>query len=146
MERYSELADYKAKYGHCHVPYSWSRNKPLSQWVKRQRHQYKLKTEGKHSNLSDERESMLQDLGFVWDSRAANWDERFHELVAFKQQFGHCRVTKTNPKYRPLAVWLKRQRQFSRQFLGGDRSTGMTADRMSRLIKLGVKLNLSGSR
>jgi len=141
-ERFAELVQYKAKYGHCSVPYSWSRNRPLSQWVKRQRHQCKLKSEGKHSNLNDKREAMLQQLGFVWDSRAANWDERFEELRAFQQEFGHCQVTKTNPKYRPLAVWLKRQRHYSRLFIAGDRTTGMTNDRMSKLVELGVKLNL----
>ena len=67
--RYGELLDYRIKYGNVHIPYDWKPNPRLSQWVKRQRHQRRLRHEGKHSNLTEERERMLDDLGFVWDSR-----------------------------------------------------------------------------
>jgi hypothetical protein len=39
-ECYSELLAYKSELGHCNVPYHWPSNRPLSQWVKRQHHQY----------------------------------------------------------------------------------------------------------
>jgi hypothetical protein len=142
-ERYSELLAYKSELGHCNVPYHWSSNPPLSQWVKRQRHQYKLKMEGKHSNLTDDREQVLADVGFIWDSRAANWDDRFEELYQFYLKQGHCKVTSTkDTKYRPLAVWLKRQRHHCRLFLAGDKLTGMTQERLCKLMEVGVKMNV----
>lgn len=140
-ERYQELLDYKKKYGHCNVPYLWTGNNPLSQWVKRQRHQYKLKNENRHSNLSDERQKILDEVGFVWDSRAAAWEERYEELKLFDKEHGHCKVTKKFVKYSQLAVWLKRQRHHCRSFLAGDRNNGMSSDRVSRLIDLGLSLN-----
>jgi hypothetical protein len=145
-ERYLELVQYKSSFGHCNVPYHWPVNRPLSQWVKRQRHQCKLKKEGKHSNLPDVREQMLNELNFVWDARASNWEERMEELRRFCMEHGHCKVTKTNQKCRPLAVWLKRQRHHCRLYLAGDRTTGMTPERISALVDLGVKLNVPARR
>ena len=145
-ERYTELVEYKVQYGNCNVPYNWPSNRTLSQWVKRQRHQYKLRQEEKHSNLTQERQELLDQLSFVWDSRACHWEDRFGELVAFHKKFGHCRVTQTNKSYRPLAIWLKRQRHQSRLYLEGDQSTGMTMERMMRLVNLGVKLNVPQSK
>jgi hypothetical protein len=145
--RYTELVEYQQMFGNCHIPYDWAPNKPLSQWVKRQRHQRRLRQEGKHSNLTDEREKLLNDLGFVWDSRAANWDERHEELVMFKVQHGHCKVTsKYGKAYRPLAVWLKRQRHAVREFVKGKEGTGMTDERVSRLVDVGVNMNVRRSK
>jgi hypothetical protein len=140
-ERFLELLDYKHRFGHVNVPYDFPANRPLSQWVKRQRHQYKLKQMGRHSNLSEDRELMLQSIGYVWDSRGAHWDERFQDLKDFYEEHGHARVTKTNPKYRQLAVWLKRQRHHARLLLAGDtKSTGMTSQRIFKMVQLGVKI------
>jgi hypothetical protein len=140
-ERYEELLGYKKEYGHCNVPYQWSGNNPLSQWVKRQRHQFKLKQENRHSNLSDDRQAMLDKLGFVWDSRQAAWEERFEELKMFHRQHGHCKVTKKFVNYSQLALWLKRQRHQCRLFLVGDRNSGMSTDRVAKLLDLGLNLN-----
>ena len=141
QERYLELIQYRNKFGNGNVPYVYAVNRPLSQWVKRQRHQYKLKKEDTHSHLIDEREMLLNELGFIWDSRAANWEERLDELRGFREEHGHCKGTKKVPEHRPLAVWLKRQRRYCRQYLSGDGTTGMTTDRMAKLSELGVKIN-----
>jgi hypothetical protein len=140
-ERYSELVEYRNKKGNVNVPYNWPQNRPLSQWVKRQRHQYKLKAENKHSNLSHKRESLLNSLGFIWDSRAANWEERYQELLAFHREHGHCQVTRKHAENRQLALWLKRQRHTCRLYLSGEPGTGMTPDRITKLVDLGVNLN-----
>lgn len=145
-ERYMELMEYRSQYGHCNVPYHWPDNKPLSQWVKRQRHQHKLKKESKHSNLTDDRELLLERLGFVWDSRASNWEERYHQLRAYKVQNGHCQVGRKTKEDRQLAVWLKRQRHLSRQYLAGDTDAGITPDRIGRLVDLGVAMNFDSGK
>ena len=140
--RYAELLDYRIKYGNVHIPYDWKPNKRLSQWVKRQRHQRRLRHEGKHSNLTQEREGMLDDLGFIWDSRNANWEERFNELIQFKAENGHVKVTTKYTAHRPLAVWLKRQRHAVRKYLKGSQDSGMTEDRANRLFDVGVNMNI----
>jgi hypothetical protein len=134
-ERYQELVEYKKKHGHCNV------TNPLSQWLKRQRYQYRLKQENRPSKLSDERQRLLDKLGFVWDSRGAFWDERFEELKLFHKAFGHCKVTKTHTQHRHLSIWLKRQRHLCRLYEAGDRECGMTLERVRKLLDLGLKLN-----
>lgn len=141
--RYEELKQFHNEFGHCNVPYEWPRNKPLSQWVKRQRRQYKLKQALRHSNLSDERQRLLERLGFVWDSRAATWEERYEKLREFKRVFGHCKVTTMkHPEHHHLALWLKRQKHLCKHFLMGsvDSSEGMNHERLRKLLDLGVEI------
>jgi hypothetical protein len=80
-DRCTELLEYKQEHGDYNVPYHWKPNSRLSQWVKRQRHQYtRLKAQGKYSNLSDDRHALLEAIDFIWDSRACNWENRFEDL------------------------------------------------------------------
>lgn len=78
-----------------------------AQWVKRQRYQYKLKLEGKRSTLSDERVKLLNQIGFIWNSHDVVWEERWHELIAFKNAHGNCIVPSNYDKNPQLAVWVK---------------------------------------
>lgn len=139
-QRFQELSEYKNENGDCNVPYLWPNNRPLSEWVKRQRHQFKLKMEGRHSALTEKRQAMLSGIGFVWNSRASLWDARYQDLLDYFQEFDNVRVTKKTAKHRALSVWLKRQRHAARLFLSGDDTTCMTEDRLQNLVDLGVKI------
>lgn len=109
-EKFEDLCDFRRVHGHCHVPHSYKENAPLAQWVKRQRYQYKLKLEGKRSTLSDERVKLLDNIGFIWNSHDAVWEERWNELLQYKQLHHDC-IVPSNYKENPqLAVWVKRQR------------------------------------
>ena len=141
-DRFDELVEFHGANGHCLVPHNWSENPALAQWVKRQRYQYKLKREGKHSTLTDEREAALAELGFVWESHANVWEERFSELVAFKARHGHCRVPTSFPENPSLAIWVKCQRrQYSLFLKDGGKKSSMTLERVSRLMRLGFVWN-----
>ena len=65
-DRYDELDVYKAEHGNCLVPQHYPDNKALGKWVANQRAQYRLRREGKHSFLTEERIKLLGDAGFVW--------------------------------------------------------------------------------
>ena len=118
----------------------------LSQWVKRQRHQRKLKTQNRHSNLTDEREELLDGIGFCWDSRDAAWDERYADLVRYYKTHGHVRVSRFHDP--SLSVWLKRQRHSCRLFLLAESNGSypqashgrITKERCQQLLDLGVEL------
>jgi hypothetical protein len=73
----------------------------------RQRCQYKLKCDGKHNTLTDERQEMLEEMGFVWDSHNASWELRFNELCDFKRVHGHTFVPTIYPQNPQLAAWIK---------------------------------------
>lgn len=138
-QRCAELVEFRAEHGHCLVPLHWPRNSSLAHWVKRQRCQYKAKKQGKRTTLTVEREKLLRDLCFVWDSHAASWEERLNELRDFKELRGHCNVPKMFPENQKLAVWVKCQRRQYRLLQQGKKTTSktMTTQRIQKLIKLG---------
>jgi hypothetical protein len=105
--RYTELVQFHKEHGHCLVPLRFPKNPSLSHWVKRQRYQYRVKNEGKHTTLTDERQLALDTLDFAWDSHAASWEERWNELRDFQDMYGHSNVRKTYKANRQLAIWVK---------------------------------------
>ena len=63
---YQNLKRFKEAHGHIYVPVA---NTVLSQWVKRQRKQYKKYEKGQESSLTKDRVDRLNKLGFIWDGR-----------------------------------------------------------------------------
>jgi hypothetical protein len=97
-----------------------------------QRYQYKLKQGGKHSTLSDEREARLFQVGFIWGSHAACWQEHFQSMESFVMEHGHCHVPSHYKRDPTLAVWCKHQRQQLKRFQRGQTSY-MTEERYKYL-------------
>ena len=139
--RYQDLIEFRKERGHCLVPHKWKGNPELAQWVKRQRYQYKLKMQGRHSTLTDERLKCLNNMGFVWDSHKATWDERYNELVAFRKIHGHTNVPSGDSVYPQLSVWVKCQRRQYRLFydtnLEERMKSTMTIERIQQLDSIG---------
>lgn len=107
-------------------------------WVKRQRHQYRLKQTGSHHTLTEEREQMLNALDFVWDTRAASWEQRLQELKRFKRIHGHFNVPQEESK---LFVWIRSQRRQYKLYCAGTISS-LTADRLQKLNSISFDWNL----
>jgi hypothetical protein len=139
-KRFSELVEYQKEYGHCLMPFNWPPNPSLACWVKRQRYQYRIKNEGKHSSMTPDRLEALQELGFTWDSHSVSWLERWQDLAEFKQVYGHPNVPKNYPENNQLAVWVKCQRRQYKVYEAG-KSSNMTPDRIERLNSLGFVFN-----
>lgn len=136
VEKFRELFKFKKVQGHCLVPHSYARNPPLSRWVKRQRYQYRLKREGKLTTMTNARVKQLEDLGFVWDSHAAAWEERRNELASYEKEYGHCNIPSYYPKNPALATWVKCQRRQFKLSRQGEKSN-MTLERFRSLDLLG---------
>ena len=146
QQRYSELVAFKEEHGHSCVPSHWPRNVALALWVKRQRSQFKLKEEGKHSNMTDARENALNALGFVWHRHTLHWEERWRELRDFYSQYGHSNVPTKFPSNKELAMWCKGQRRHFKLFQNGDARSTMTLERMAKLESLGFAFFLRKSK
>ena len=128
-EMYAELVEYKEKNGHCKVPDSYKANgKRVGDWVNRQRILYKLFTEGKKSSMTQERINKLNSLKFVWVAKVT-WEERFEELVEYKEKNGHCKVPTGNAG---LGKWVSNQRTQYKLFTEGKKSN-ITQDRIDKL-------------
>ena len=70
-EKIQDLRRYQAQNGHCLVPSSYKANMQLATWVKCQRRQYKLHSEGRPSAMTPQRISELESIGFVWELRSS---------------------------------------------------------------------------
>lgn len=138
-KRYQELAEFKKKIGHCNV--KRSDNKILGKWVANQRFHYKLKRDGKQSNLSDARINALENLGIEWNVKLKDdrlWDDRYYELVAFKEENGHCNVPQRYKDNLSLAEWVVNQRYQFKKINYGNNSY-LTPERIEALDKLGFE-------
>ena len=146
-ERYNELVQYKRVHGNCNVPSGYRLNPALSQWVKRQRYQHKLKLNKEHTNLTPERYNMLQKLGFVWNAHEANWEESFSQLLKFKGEYGHCRVPTKYPANQQLSVWVKLQRRQYRLFKASKSSAATStspSEGDAKMAQTGDDINSNG--
>jgi len=123
-QRLNQLIEYKEEKGNTNVPV---RTKSLGSWVKRQRELFKK------GELSDDRINRLNEVGFQFEGKRGGvhkdlqWEKRFDELVAYKEEKGDTKVPRPLGK---LGSWVRRQRQ---SFKDG----AMTEERTNKLNELG---------
>jgi len=168
MIRYHELIEYKRREGHCNVP---QREKRLGCWVSTQRTQYKLLLEGRQSQMNQERIDMLNALDFNWDPRGIfkrirkeseagedlglspkradrndrKWMQWYNEMCRFKEEHGHCAVTRKADK--SLGIWTQKQRKLYRERQAGKLSKALTPERIDLLNSIGFEWEVPpGSR
>lgn len=134
-ERFSDLLKYRKQHGHCCVPLSYPENPSLARWVKRQRHQYKLRSQGEDSTMTSRRIQALEKVGFIWDSHNATWEERMNELKVFRRIHGHCEVPTHYKQNKRLGSWVKAQRRQYKLYRDGKQST-LTPYRIDELDQL----------
>ena len=155
-KKYTMLQQFKKKYGHVNVSkkevdqHSEEQHfTGLYAWIQAQRKQYKSHIESQQqkqtpplTELHQARVEKLNSIGFVWNTKSALWNTRYHELEAFQLEYGHTRVPKTysdNPK---LGQWVSVQRVQYKKFQKNDPSSNMTQERISALEKLGFEWSL----
>jgi hypothetical protein len=72
------------------------------------------------ATLSDERKAQLESIGFDWGkeervTRVSTWEQRFQQLVDYKQTHGDCKVTLNYSDKPQLANWINSQRRMRRK-------------------------------
>jgi hypothetical protein len=109
--RFGDLVAFKKRHGHLYVPLGAVKGKPhtIEAWILRQRRNHK------HGTIDPERKQRLEDIGFVWDVREAQWDEMLAQYVAWKAKHGHGRLPHPRRGRSKLAVWVQNQRNFRRK-------------------------------
>ena len=140
-----ELVEFKNEFGHCNVPHQYSSNLSLGQWCSNLRKAYKQLQKGQKANmnLSVDRIECLENIGFKWSiviSPRATFDERFNELVEFKNKFGHCNVPCKYAENMSLASWCVRLRAaYIRVQKEKKPKMNLSAERIERLDQIGFK-------
>lgn len=143
----ANLRAFKEEHGHCNVPLSYTKYPKLGLWVKEKRRHYMFMQQGRPTNMTPERASELEALGFSWHTQESNWSERFQQLKEYKERHGDCLVpTKwaVNPK---LGTWVSYLRCEYKKYKKGKQSH-ITAERIAALDDLGFswKVVRSGSK
>ncbi len=143
---YEKLKQYKTAHGDCLVPRQWKKDKRLGEWVTDQRRQYKYKTNNKPTLLTAQREKKLNEIEFTWSLRnRLDWNERYQELVKFKQENGHCIVPQLYTKVKGLGKWVSKQREQYKNLVDGKYSF-ITEERIEQLDAIGFSWNAKGRR
>lgn len=135
-DKFQELLAFRKENGHCQVPHTWPPNPQLARWVKRQRYQFKLRCEGKLSTMTEDRVQLLNEVGFVWDSHAAAWQEKYEELKDYVRTYKTFNMGNSYATHPQLATWVKCQRRQYKLLMMGQESN-MTAERKELLEDLG---------
>lgn len=128
-ERFSELLTYKVQHGNVNIATDPSNE--LWVWMRKQRQS------GKAGTLPEEKLLRLNEIGFDWDPRAAQWDEMFNELLSYKEQHGDVNVP--DEWSTPLGTWVGKQR-------ASKRSGKLSDDRLHRLADVGFAWDANESR
>ena len=127
----------------------------LGWFVSSQREEYRKRCDGKPSSLTDERYNDLNSLGFVFiggkrkgsiKAPRKTWDERFQELVAYRNANGHVSVPISVPgNTSGLGNWVSNQRLQYRKMKQGKKSY-MTDENALKLSEIGMVWNAQKKR
>ena len=123
---FKELQKYKHEFGDCNVTRKEVDYAPLCNWITKQR---RLKKLGK---LTLEQERRLTNLGLEWDEAKLHktWNERYDELLEYKNQNGHCNVPQTFKANPTLGKWVIGQRHLKHK-------GQLSNDRVRKLDRIG---------
>ena len=146
-QRFQQLKDYKDEHGNVEV--SVSKNPQLYSWINYQAANLGKETTG----LSDERRKRLLDLGVKprgQDHRKKrSFDDFFHQLLKFKEAYGHCDVPvqakgKSDDWSSGLRNWVENLRDNFERYKRGEsplscRTASLDPQRIAQLNKVGFR-------
>ncbi len=101
-KNFRKLKEYKRKYGTFQVSLTIDRS--LEKWTCTQRQHKKI------GKLSNHKTKKLDQIGFPWDLHESYWMSMYHQLLRFRNKYGHAKVPwrwKENPQ---LGLWVSRTR------------------------------------
>lgn len=122
-KRLEQLKEYKAINGHVHIPRRCPENPSLGEWLYCQKKQYRRWENDQKGGMNETKRTLLEEVGVDFSieadvldpqkiqnqeevddddspNRSSKWDDKFHELRAYKIANGHTNVprrSKRNP-------------------------------------------------
>jgi len=148
-DRMDQLLIFKEKHGHLRVPVT---DPDIGEFVARQRVEYAKLMSGKPSGMTQDRAEALSVLGFVFQvgkrrttemkTVRKTWEERYQELMHFKDLHGHTLVPQSNST---LGEWVHKQRK-NYKLLKNGKACPLTTERALKLADIGFIFDASGYR
>ena len=139
-ERFNQLLRFKEEFGHCNVPYTYQGNPLLGNWCRSIKQAHKKRCQlacRPKCILWQDWIERLEGIGFNW-KYFIGFDDRCRELIAFKEEFGHCNIPRKYHKNASLATWCKTMRAaYNKVQKGMKTSTRLPQDRIDRLEEIG---------
>jgi len=126
-------------------------NGRLGAWVEKQRIEYKKYQQAKHDDdrkegsdtptsiLTEARVMRLNDIGFVWDVREKQFEQKLGQLRIFKEMNGHI-----DPRFMngSLALWVRKYRQQYRKYLDASARKNVDSEVLSSILPENRRLAL----
>ena len=144
-ERMKQLRAFKDHHGHTNVPRTHSQLGPWVAKVRERMNPFMLNLPEaelqlwRNQNERWERDWQrlldLQQVGFIWDVYEWRWQNKFRELVDYRQQHGHCNVPFTQGT---LGTWVGAQRAEFLKIQQGQASR-LTMQRARALSSIGFE-------
>jgi hypothetical protein len=106
----NSLKSFREQYGHSNVSVNDTKYSKLHLWISKQRRSYAFMKQGKNSNITPARVSVLDSIGFCWDPYDAQWLLRLQELTDFTEKHGRYAVP-ADCSSRQLQKWFFNQRR-----------------------------------
>ena len=122
-EMFLKLDDFIETHGHSYVPRENPQTGRLGHWVTDQR------MKKKNNLLSREQIAKLEEIGIDWDPIKNRWENKYKELIKFKEANGHCDVPQRFDVNPELSNWVHNQR--ARHKIGK-----LSNDRIKKLEKI----------
>jgi len=141
--KFQELRQFKDENGDWDAP-KGPLPIPLQNWISKQRNEYVLFIEGKSSTLTNERISLLEGEGFVWQQNKPKkysredeaWHECFRKLQEYIKEYNDMKVEFSEDP--TLFKWIKNQRE-QRKLKDECKRSSMTEQRLNLLNNIGFQ-------
>jgi hypothetical protein len=120
--RFSQLQEFKTRFGHTKVNVKWPENRQLGGWVVKQRYDYR------RGKLKQEYVDRLNSINFAWSGKpdknalknpdspeGQQWTEEFNRFKEYAKHKPIDIIKVIDEKTEELNRWVKRQRSFRRK-------------------------------
>jgi hypothetical protein len=94
--------------------------------------------------LTPDRVKALEGIGFVWKPPSPSWEDRLIELADYRNNQGHCNISKNYSENTKLADWVGTQRKQYKLHLAG-KASSMTLSRIQALEDIGFEWDSHGA-
>lgn len=137
-EWFKDLVAFKSKHGHCDVGKSpFPDDNRLALWCD------SIRKSQCNTAFAKDHMQLLNSIGFNWwiDKSEVKFNERFAQLIAYKDVYGHCNPPQTTSSgYCSLAMWCKNNRKLYTEWQdNGSQSKDLSVEQMQKLDGIGFE-------
>jgi len=142
-ERCNQLLQFKEEFGHCNVPMNYPKHPSFGIWYGSIKTAYKKIQDGKKPDRSLPQDwiDRLNEIGFQFQAVSdVAFEKHCCELIAFKEEFGHCNVPYQYRKDLSFGRWASHMREAYNKIKNGMKADhSLPQERIERLEEIGFQ-------